>query len=94
MAPQVGVFGPVLWSKYAVWLAVPTSILCGFLLPVAYVGFTLLQRNRRYLGDDTPRGGRGAAWLGAMVFVTLFLTSFLAWSAYTKGPGFFDKVLG
>ncbi|MHC5004395.1 MAG: divalent metal cation transporter, partial [Planctomycetota bacterium] len=33
LVPAVGVLGPVLWSEYAVWLAVPTSILCGFLLP-------------------------------------------------------------
>ncbi|MHC4990003.1 MAG: divalent metal cation transporter [Planctomycetota bacterium] len=94
LLPVPGVFGPVLWSKFAVWLAVPTSILCGFLLPVAYIGFILLQRNRRYLKDDTPTGPRGNAWLGAMVFTTLFLTVFLAWYAFTKGPGYFRGVLG
>ena len=64
----------------------------GFLLPIAYVGFILLQRSRAYLGDDTPRGGKGRTWLGAMVAVTLFLTVFLGWSAYTKGPEYFDKM--
>jgi Mn2+/Fe2+ NRAMP family transporter len=94
LVPTVGVFGPVLWSEYAVWLAVPTSILCGFFLPVAYVGFILLQRSRRYLGDDRPAGARGTAWLGAMVFTTLFLTVFLTWTAATKGPGYFRNVFG
>ncbi len=94
LVPAVGVFGPVFWAKYAVWLAVPTSILCGFLLPIAYVGFILLQRNRRYLGNDKPTGTKGTLWLGAMTFVTAFLIVFLAWSAYTKGPGYFNNLFG
>ncbi|MEE8153335.1 MAG: divalent metal cation transporter [Phycisphaerales bacterium] len=92
LIPSVGVLGPVLWSKFALWLAVPTSILCGFLLPIAYAGFIVLQRNKRYLGDDTPRGIRGGTWLGAMVCVTLFLIVFLAWSAYTKGPQYMNNL--
>ncbi|NNM27296.1 MAG: hypothetical protein HKO59_15145, partial [Phycisphaerales bacterium] len=78
LVPAVGVFGPVFWGEYAVWLAVPTSIVCGFLLPVAYIGIILLQRNTRYLGADTPRGAGGRTWLGAMVIVTVFLTAFFA----------------
>ena len=92
LVPCVGVLGPVLWSQFAMWLAVPTSILCGFLLPIAYVGFIILQRNKRYLGDDTPRGIRGGTWLGAMVCVTLFLIVFLAWFAYTKGPQYMSNL--
>ena len=92
LIPAVGVFGPVFWAKYAVWLAIPTSILCGFLLPIAYVGFILLQKNKRYLGYDTPRGAKGATWLGAMTIVTAFFIVFLAWFAYTKGPGYFNNL--
>lgn len=94
LIPCVGVLGPVLWAKYKVWLAIPTTILCGFLLPIAYIGFILLQRSRKYLGKDTPSGGAGRTWLGAMIFVTLFLTVFLAWSAYTKGPDYFNDLFG
>ena len=93
LLPAVGVLGPVWWGKMAIWLAVPTNIVCGFFLPIAYVGFILLQRNRKYLGDDTPRGSKGAAWLGAMVFVTLFMTTFLVWYAITNGPRFFDSLM-
>jgi Mn2+/Fe2+ NRAMP family transporter len=93
LLPTPGVLGPILWSKTAVWLAVPTNILCGFLLPVAYVGFILLQRNKNYLGEDTPEGARGRLWLSAMVATTLFLITFLGWYAVTKGPEYFNDLL-
>lgn len=92
LLPIPGVLGPVFWSKIAVWVAVPTSIACGFLLPAAYLGFILLQRNGKYLGKDRPRGGRNLAVVGAMTAVTLFLVVFLGWYAITKGPGYFDRL--
>jgi Mn2+/Fe2+ NRAMP family transporter len=90
LLPTPGVLAPLFWGDIAVWVAVPTNILCGFLLPVAYVGFCLLQRNRKYLGEDTPRGPLGAAWLGGMVLTTLILIVFLGWYAITKGPGYVE----
>ncbi|MBW2267321.1 MAG: divalent metal cation transporter [Deltaproteobacteria bacterium] len=77
--PVPGVLGCVYWSDVAVWVAVPTNIVCGLFLPAAYAGFCLLQRSRAYLGEDRPTGAFGAAWLAAMLGVTLFLVSFLAW---------------
>ena len=82
-----------MWSKYAAYLAIPTTIACGFLLPIAYVGFIVLQRNRDYLADDLPRGARGRAWLGGMIVATLVLVVFLAWYALTKGPAYFEGLL-
>ena len=73
LIPAPGVLGPVLWAEHKVWLAVPTSIVCGFLLPVAYVGFILLQRQPRYLGEDRPRAWRHPAILIGMIGVTAFL---------------------
>ena len=71
--------GCVYWSDIAVWVAIPTSIVCGLFLPAAYVGFCLLQRSRKYLGADRPAGVRGGVWLAAMIGVTLFLMAFLGW---------------
>lgn len=71
LLPTPGVLGPILWADYKVWLAVPTSIFCGFLLPVAYIGFLVMQRNRAYLGDDRPR--RQGLVLTGMVCVIGFL---------------------
>jgi len=77
--PVPGVLGSLYWSDIAVWVAIPTNIVCGLFLPAAYVGFCLLQRSRAYLGDDRPGGAWGAAWLAAMVAVTTFLIVFFAW---------------
>jgi Mn2+/Fe2+ NRAMP family transporter len=70
------------WSDVAIWVAVPTNIVCGFLLPAAYVGFIRLQRSHAYLGDDRPSGARGALWLAAMTGVTGLLIAFLVWFAW------------
>ncbi|MFT7616673.1 MAG: manganese transport protein [Planctomycetota bacterium] len=92
--PVPGVLGAFYWSDIAIWVAVPTNILCGLFLPAAYIGFILLQKNRDYLGDDTPSGAKGKAWLGGMIFSTITLITFLGWYAFTKGPGYFDAIFG
>lgn len=86
--PVPGVLGAVYWSDIAVWVAVPTNIVCGLLLPAAYVGFCLLQRSKAYLGDDRPEGTPGAIWLTAMVAVTVFLLAFGLWYVLGFGWGF------
>jgi Mn2+/Fe2+ NRAMP family transporter len=77
--PIPGVLGCVYWSEIAVWVAVPTNIVCGLFLPAAYAGFCLLQRNEVYLGRDRPGGLAGQVWFLAMLGITFFLVCFLAW---------------
>jgi len=77
--PVPGVLGCVYWSDIAVWVAVPTNIICGLFLPASYLGFCLLQRSRGYLGEDRPSGLWGGIWLAAMFGVTAFLSGFLIW---------------
>lgn len=79
----------MLWTKL-LWLAVPTNILSGLFLPAAYLGFTLLQRNKSYMGDDLVSGTRGRVWFGAMLAVTVFMVVFLAWYMIQYGPGYLD----
>lgn len=90
LLPTPGVLGAVYWSKMGIWVAVPITLLCGFLLPIAYVGFIILQRRRAYLGDDLPTGLKGKAWLGGMVLATAILIVFLGWYALTKGPQYLE----
>jgi hypothetical protein len=71
--------GSVYWSDIAVWVAVPTNIICGLFLPATYLGFCLLQRRSAYLGEDRPGGFSGGLWLAAMFGVTGFLSAFLIW---------------
>ncbi len=85
LIPVPGVLGPVIWTpEILVWMAVPTTIACGALLPIAYVGFVLLQRKKAYLGDDTPKGVGGKIWFAAMVASTLFFVVFLAWDLWGR----------
>jgi manganese transport protein len=90
LLPAPGVLGAVYWGKMGIWVAVPISLLCGFLLPIAYVGFIILQRRRAYLGGDMPRGPKGMAWLSGMVLATAILIVFLGWYAITKGPQYIE----
>jgi len=94
LIPLPGVLGPVFWSDIAVYLAVPTSILCGLFLPFAYFGFLRLQRSRDYLGEDTPSGASGALWFAAMLLTTLFLSALFGWEIYQKAPGYFTGLFG
>lgn len=81
LLPIPGALAPFFWSEYAVWLAVPTTIVCGAMLPIAYLGFLLLQTNRSYLGADRPRGWRGgfaiAVLLAAIAVVVVALIAYL-----------------
>jgi manganese transport protein len=92
LLPAPGILGAVLWKDIAIWVAVPTTLLCGFMLPIAYIGFIKLHRSKSYLGADKPEGSRATAWLGGMVISTLTLTVFLIWYAVTKGPSFIEKL--
>jgi Mn2+/Fe2+ NRAMP family transporter len=76
LLPVPGVLAPLLWGDYVVYLAVPTTIVCGAMLPIAYIGFLLLQRSRAYLGDDRPRGvGAVLATGGLLAAMLVVLTS-------------------
>ena len=93
MLPVPGVLGAVLWTDISLWVAVPTTLLCGFLLPLAYLGFVKLQASGAYLGADLPRGPKARAWMGAMVVAILVLVVFLGWTLVTRGPSFLEAFI-
>lgn len=85
LIPAPGFLGAVLWSgSFAFYLATITSIVCGFLLPIAYLGFIRLQTSRAYLKDDLPRGPRALAWLLAMIVATLVVIAGLVFYVQSK----------
>ena len=87
LLPAVGVLGSVFWKDISLWVAVPTNVVCGFLLPIAYIGFIRLQRSEAYLGADKPRGPLATWWLVGMGVATAVLVGFLGWFAYNNfGP--------
>lgn len=77
LLPAPGCLAPLFWGDRAVWLAVPTTIVCGAMLPIAYVGFLLLHRSRGYLdANDRPRGPWVPAILVAAVLVLVVALGF------------------
>ncbi|MCC6671311.1 MAG: divalent metal cation transporter [Planctomycetes bacterium] len=88
LLPAPGVLGSVLWQELSVYVAVPTSILVGCLLPLVYVGILRLHRSRRYLGGDRPEGWRGRLWTAGMALAILVVVAFLGWYVAAKRFGF------
>ena len=60
LLPLPGFLGYFFWDDLVIWIAVPTSIITGFLLPLTYLGLLKLQRSRAYPGEDLPAGRRVA----------------------------------
>ena len=73
LLPVPGFLAPLFWGDLAVYLAIPTTILCGTMLPIAYVGFLLLQRSKSYLGDDRQRGVGGLLATGGLLVAMLVI---------------------
>jgi len=92
LIPTPGVFGPILWGKYAIYLAVPTTVICGSLLPISYIAFIRMQMSREYLGEDRPRGLKGKIWLALMILATVIMIAGLVWAVKEKGPKFIEEV--
>lgn len=92
LLPTPGVLGSVFWSSLSVWLVVPTSLIAGALLPLAYLGFLKLQRSEAYLGADRPRGVRGMLWSAGMLLAVLVVISFVALYAIDRVPDFLRQL--
>ena len=73
LLPVPGCLAPLFWGDLAVWLAIPTTILCGAMLPIAYVGFLLLQRSKEYLGGDRQTGFGGLVATGGLLIAMLII---------------------
>jgi manganese transport protein len=67
LIPGPAFLGVLFWQKMSYWIAIPTAAICGVLLPIAYVGFFLLNNNTRYLGEDKPKGLKAVIWNTGML---------------------------
>lgn len=94
LLPTPGVLGAFYWGDIAIWIAVPTTILTGFLLPAVYIGVLKMQRSKEYLGEDRPQGTRAMLWQGLILVATLVLSVFLIWKTATALPGWLEKLTG
>ena len=84
LIPTPAVLGVFVWTTLGPYVILPTSAICGFLLPIAYVGWLVLNNRGDYLGDDMPIGNRRVAFNSAMVLCT---ATVLASVVYSTGVG-------
>ena len=84
LIPAVGIVGVFLWDKAAMWLAVPTSVFCAVLLPVAYIAFFLLMNQKKFMGDNMPQGIARVVWNVLMSLSVLFAAALSLWSLWSK----------
>lgn len=76
LLPIPGVSGVVLWKYVGPWVAVPTSAVCGLLLPLAYVIFFILNNSKNYLGPDKFTGSKAVMWnLGMLIALLTSIAS-------------------
>ena len=85
LIPAPAIAGVVLWQYIGPWIAIHTSAICGLMLPIAYIGFFILQNSERYLKEDKPRGVKRFIWNAAMlvsIFVSLGSVCYYLYSNY------------
>lgn len=81
---SVGALAAIFWNAPAPWLAMPTSVFCIILLPIAYFAFLLLMNQKQMLGDSMPRGGKRALWNILMIIATAVATLVSIWSLWSR----------
>lgn len=75
-----GCMFPLLWtgdSKAA--LAIPTSVIGGSLIPIAYFTFFLMMNSKKILGEHRPEGKARLIWNTLMIFATSVATLGSVW---------------
>ena len=73
MVANIGILGAFYAMPF--WLPVLTSSFNLIMMPVAYIGFFLLQNKKSYLGDDVVRGGKGLAWNAFLILAILVVAA-------------------
>jgi manganese transport protein len=84
LLPTPAVLGVFLWSSMGAYVILPTSAICGFLLPIAYVGWLYLNNSKSYLGADRPEGGRRMLYNVAMALCILTVLASVSYSTAIK----------
>ena len=80
LLPTPAVLGVFLWSSMGPYVVLPTSAICGLLLPIAYIGWLALNNREFYLGKDMPRGSNAVLYNSAMVLCILMVLASVFYS--------------
>ena len=89
LIPAPGFMGVLLWSEIGAWIAIPTSAISLIMLPVAYIGFFLLNNSEQYLGQDKPTGKTRFWWNTAMIVAILITLASVTYYVVTVVPTYF-----
>lgn len=84
LAPTPAVLGVFVWSTMGAYVVLPTSAICGVLLPIAYLGWLLLNNRPDYLGADMPVGGKRLLYNSAMVLCIVTVVASVVYSTLVK----------
>ncbi len=85
-----GCLFPFFWSgESKAALAIPTSVIGGSLIPIAYFTFFLLMNSKKVLGDKRPEGRARLIWNSLMIFATTVATVGTYWATSAKKFGNF-----
>ncbi len=75
-----GAVGPFIWTgSAAAALAIPTSVIGGSLIPIAYFTFFLMMNSKKVLGEHRPEGAARLTWNILMAFATGIATLGSVW---------------
>jgi len=85
IAGAAGIAGPFIWTTDArAALAVPTSVIGGSLIPIAYFTFLLLMNSKKVLGNKRPKGRSRLIWNVLMIGATSIATFGSVWVLASK----------
>lgn len=79
---------PLIWlSDNKAAFAIPTSVIGGSLIPIAYFTFFLMMNSKKVLGDARPEGTKRIIWNVLMIFSTGVATFGSIWATSGKMLG-------
>jgi manganese transport protein len=73
MVANIGILGA--FTKMPLWLPVIVSSFNLVMMPIAYIGFFLLQNKKSYLGEEISRGVKGTAWNTILIVAILVVAA-------------------
>lgn len=84
LAPTPAVLGVFFWASMGPYVVLPTAAICGFLLPVAYIGWAILHNRPGYLGKAMPTGIKRHAFNVAMAICIVTVLASVSYSVWVN----------
>lgn len=81
---SISLIGVLFWKDAQMWIAIPPSVFCMTLLPLAYLSFWLLLNQKRLLKEAMPQGYKW--WMWNVLLCISFILSVIGafWSVTSR----------